>query len=167
MAQITVDIPASLKASLDGVAEETRETYSAVVTAALSQHLDVPIHTLFQVSTSGALVAGVYSGVVSVKTILDHGDFGLGTFADLDGEMIVLDGRVYQVQGSGRVSEAPPEALAPFAVVTHLSPQVDAEIETIADFADLERDCDSSARLATFFTPFESTDDLIAFSRAP
>jgi acetolactate decarboxylase len=36
---------------------------------------------------------------------LEHGDFGLGTFANLDGEMVVLDGRVYQVQGTGRVSE--------------------------------------------------------------
>ena len=143
MTQITVDVPASLKASLERVAEETGQTCCAIVTAALSRHLEVPIHTLFQVSTSGALVAGVYSGAVTVKTILDHGDFGLGTFADLDGEMVVLDGRVYQVQGSGRVSEAPPQARAPFAVVTHLTPQVDAEIETIADFADLEKHCDS------------------------
>jgi acetolactate decarboxylase len=143
MAQITIDIPTSLMASLDRIAEETGQTCSAVVTAALSQHLDAPIHTLFQVSTSGALVAGVYSGVVSVKTILDHGDFGLGTFANLDGEMVVLDGRVYQVQGNGRVSEAPLEARAPFAVVTHLSSQVDAEVETIADLSDLEKHCDS------------------------
>src|ERR1700716_3758377 len=27
-------------------------------------------------------------------------------FANLDGEMVVLDGRAYQVQGSGKVSEA-------------------------------------------------------------
>ena len=40
---------------------------------------------------------------------LEHGDFGLGTFANLDGEMVVLDGRVYQVQGTGRVSEASPD----------------------------------------------------------
>jgi acetolactate decarboxylase len=43
---------------------------------------------------------------VSVQSILKHGDFGLGTFANLDGEMLVPDGRAYQVQGSGKVSEA-------------------------------------------------------------
>ena len=58
-------------------------------------------------STSGALVAGVYAGAVSVQGLLEHGDFGLGTFANLDGEMVVLEGHVYQVQGTGRVSEAP------------------------------------------------------------
>ena len=42
--------------------------------------------TLFQVSTSGALVAGLYQGAVSTAVVLQHGDFGLGTFADLDGE---------------------------------------------------------------------------------
>ena len=41
------------------------ESLSHIVTAALSQHLNKPIHTLFQVSTSGALVAGIYSGAVS------------------------------------------------------------------------------------------------------
>jgi acetolactate decarboxylase len=70
----------------------SHETVSSAVTAALSQYLDMPIHTLFQVSTSGALVAGVYDREVSVASILEHGDFGLGTFANLDGEMVVLDG---------------------------------------------------------------------------
>ena len=69
---------------------------SAIVTAALSKYLDIPAHTLFQISISSALVEGVYDGEVSVKSILERGDFGLGTFANLDGEMVVLDGRVYQ-----------------------------------------------------------------------
>ena len=69
---------------------------------------------------------------------LEHGDFGLGTFANLDGEMVVLDGRVYQVQGTGRVSEASPDAGAPFAVVTRFSPQTDVETEPVASFKDLD-----------------------------
>src|ERR1700741_2761378 len=91
---------------------------SHIVTAALAQYLNKPIHTLFQVSTSGALVAGIYSGAVSVQSILQHGDFGLGTFANLDGEMVVLEGRAYQVRGNGKVSEAASGVAAPFAVVT-------------------------------------------------
>jgi acetolactate decarboxylase len=100
------------------------------------------MHTLFQVSTSGALVAGVYDREVTVKSILEHGDFGLGTFADLDGEMVILDGRVYQVQGSGRVSEAGPDAGAPFAVVTQFAPQIETGIGSITGFKDLEDCCD-------------------------
>jgi acetolactate decarboxylase len=33
-------------------------------------------------------------------------------FANLDGEMVALDGHVYQVQGTGRVSEALEKARA-------------------------------------------------------
>jgi len=97
MPSVTADIPTSLKAALDAEVARIKGSAPSVITAALAQYLGTPIHTLFQVSTSGALVAGVYSGVVNVKAVLDHGDFGLGTFANLDGEMVVLDGRVYQV----------------------------------------------------------------------
>jgi acetolactate decarboxylase len=54
-----------------------RTDESGVVTAALSKYLGVPVHTLFQVSTSGALVAGVYDRAVTVKSILELGDFAL------------------------------------------------------------------------------------------
>jgi len=79
---------------------------------------------------------------VSVKSILDHGDFGLGTFANLDGEMVVLDGRAYQVQGNGKVSEAALQAAAPFAVVTRFDPGVDVESAPIVSLAALGQSCD-------------------------
>jgi acetolactate decarboxylase len=79
----------------------------------LSQYLGVSVHTLFQVSISGALVAGVYDREVSAKSILEHGDFGLGTFANLDGEMVILDGQVYQVQGTGRGRKPAPTPARP------------------------------------------------------
>jgi hypothetical protein len=41
------------------------ESLSHIVTAALSRYLNKPVHTLFQISTSRALVAGIYSGAVS------------------------------------------------------------------------------------------------------
>jgi acetolactate decarboxylase len=151
MADLDATIPASLKAALDAEVTRTKRTLSSTVTAALSQYLDVRLHTLFQVSTSGALVAGVYDREVSVGSILQHGDFGLGTFANLDGEMVVLDGRVYQVQGSGRVSEASPEAGAPFAVVTSFSPQTDVETTAVASFKDLETRCDQYRKSGNIF----------------
>jgi acetolactate decarboxylase len=151
MSIVTADIPTSLKAALDAEVVRIQGSASSVITAALGQYLGTPIHTLFQVSTSGALVAGVYSGMVNVKAILDHGDFGLGTFANLDGEMVVLDGRVYQVQGSGRVSEAPPNADAPFAVVTHFSPEVDVQIGPLGSLRDLASRCDAQRLSANIF----------------
>jgi len=149
--QISVDIPASLKAPLDREASRTGRRTSSLVAAALAQYLEKPVHTLFQVSISGALVAGVYDREVSVQTVLTHGNFGLGTFANLDGEMVVLDGRVYQVQGSGRVSEAAPEAGAPFAVVTWFEPDTDISIASVSSFKDLQARCDKFRRSGNIF----------------
>jgi acetolactate decarboxylase len=127
MAVLNCTLPASLFSALTRAADGG-ESVSHIVAAALSQYLNSPIHTLFQVSTSGALVAGLYSGAVSSGLILQHGDFGIGTFENLDGEMVVLEGHVYRVQGNGKVSEAESNAAAPFAVVTRFAPQVDVEI---------------------------------------
>jgi len=151
MSQISADIPASLKAELNEEASRTGRGISSLVTSALAQYLEKPVHTVFQISTSGALVAGVYDGEVNVQTILEHGDFGLGTFAHLDGEMVVVDGHVYQVQGSGRVSEAAPEAGAPFAVVTWFDPSTDISIGPVSSFKDLEARCDESRRSGNIF----------------
>jgi acetolactate decarboxylase len=107
MPKMIAEIPNSLNSVLQDEILRSGTDGSSVVTAALAQYLKTPVHTLFQVSTSGALVAGVYAGAVSVQGLLEHGDFGLGIFANLDGEMVVLEGHVYQVQGTGRVSEAP------------------------------------------------------------
>jgi acetolactate decarboxylase len=142
MPLVSADIPKSLRITLDQEIARLRTDESAVVTAALSKYLGIPAHTLFQISTSGALVAGVYDREVSVGSILEHGDFGLGTFADLDGEMVVLDGRAFQVQGTGKVSEAAPEAGAPFAVVTRFSPQIHIDSGPIASLHDLGKFCD-------------------------
>src|SRR5262245_35153880 len=117
MTDLNVTVPASLAIALNKEAEKTGESPSSIVSAALAEYLGTPLHSLFQVSTSGALVAGIYAGVVSVKSILEQGEFGLGTFANLDGEMVVLDGRVYQALSSGKVSEAASDVAVPFAVV--------------------------------------------------
>src|SRR4051812_13809646 len=142
MPLVSAEIPQSLRIALDQEMARLRAAESAVVTAALSNYLGVPVHTLFQVSTSGALVAGVFDREVSVKSILALGDFGLGTFANLDGEMVVLDGRAFQVQGTGRVLEAASDAGAPFAVVARFSPDIHADSGPLESFKDLEECCD-------------------------
>jgi acetolactate decarboxylase len=142
MPLVNADIPKSLRVALDQEIRRSHIEESAIVAAALSTYLGIPAHTLFQVSTSGALVAGVYDREVSVGAILEHGDFGLGTFANLDGEMVVLEGRAFQVQGTGKVLEAAPDAGAPFAVVTRFSPQIHTDCGPLTTFKDLEKCCD-------------------------
>jgi acetolactate decarboxylase len=108
-----------------------------LVNRALAEYLGVEHHTLYQISTAGALVEGVYQGAVSVGTVREHGDFGLGTFADLDGEMVVLDGHVFRVGSDGSVREVNDDDATPFAVVTRLGPGPTFELDDIDDFAAL------------------------------
>ncbi len=78
--------------------------------------------TIFQTSTIGALMEGVYDGNFTYGELKKHGDFGLGTLNDLDGEMIGLGGVFYQVRSDGKVYVVPDTARTPFAAVTFFEP---------------------------------------------
>ena len=73
---------------------------------------------MFQVSTLQALALGYSRGVVTVGELMRHGDTGLGTFEDVNGEMIALDGRCYQADERGAVREAEAGTGVPFSCVT-------------------------------------------------
>ena len=73
---------------------------------------------LYQSSTMGALLDGVYDGDVTIAEILRHGDFGLGTFNHLDGEMVILDGICYHLRADGTATAAADTERTPFAAVT-------------------------------------------------
>ena len=57
--------------------------------------------TISQYSTLGALAQGFYDGEMTVGELKKLGDVGLGTFNGLDGEMIMMNGVIYQVPTSG------------------------------------------------------------------
>jgi acetolactate decarboxylase len=81
-----------------------------------------------------ALVEGIYKENIPLAEIKKHGDFGLGTFNDLDGEMVMLDGQVYQIASDGHVAVIDDSALAPFACVTFYEPLSHDEIDGEMDY---------------------------------
>ena len=137
-----VPISKSLQSALEKLSEETGEPISQLVSGTLSRCLGIPLHTLFQISTSGALVQGVYERAVSSNLLLNYGDFGLGTFENLDGEMVVLDGAIYQVRSDGKVTKIEKDVGTPFAVVTHFVADQDQMIENASSVKDLTKICD-------------------------
>jgi acetolactate decarboxylase len=139
---ITCNIPDSLYEALQERMETDKASCDHVVSVALSQCLGKPIHTLFQVSTSAALVEGLYQGAVRVSRLLRHGDFGLGTFIDLDGEMVVLDGTCYQVSSSGAVETVEGDRLIPYAVVTRFNAEFSKQFRQLDSFSELVSVCD-------------------------
>lgn len=72
---------------------------------------------MYQVSTLQALMLGYSRAVIPVSELLSHGNIGLGTFTDVDGEMIVLDGSCYRAMENGDVVMAEPDRGVPFSTV--------------------------------------------------
>jgi len=108
---------------------------------------------IYQTSTMGALLNGIYEGDVAIRELLRHGDFGLGTFNRLDGEMLVLDGVCYQLRSDGSATIADLDELTPFAAVTWFDPD-----RTI----DVSAPCDRAALKARIDEALESTNLMVA-----
>jgi acetolactate decarboxylase len=104
----------------------------------------LPGDTVTQISTIDAILAGSYVGQRSCAELLEHGDFGIGTFDGLDGEMIVLDGRVYQVKADGLVYTPPMSITTPFASVVSFNADFSQEINAATDFKALEQAIDKA-----------------------
>ncbi|MDP2013094.1 MAG: acetolactate decarboxylase, partial [Actinomycetota bacterium] len=130
-------ISESLDTALRARSAASGESVDHLVQAALAEAFEIEHHSLFQVSTSSALVEGVYQGCVNVADLLRHGDFGLGTFDSLDGEMIVLDGECFQARSDGSVVQAPADELTPFAVVTNFTADETDQLARFSDWQDL------------------------------
>lgn len=142
MPELHVNIPDALMAALDERRTRTGETTADVVISALADALEVEHSTLFQVSNSTALTQGVFDGAVTIREIKEHGDFGLGTFDGLDGEMIALEGVFYRADTKGNATVANDAALAPFAVITEFPEEPPFVLPTVTSFADLATQLD-------------------------
>jgi acetolactate decarboxylase len=102
-----------------------------------------PRDTLYQVSVVNALLAKDYDGEFTLDELLRHGNFGLGTFDRLDGEMIVLDGRIYQAKGDGTVERPPLTETTPWAAVTRFRTDSQLSIDHPMSIEELEEKIDA------------------------
>lgn len=98
--------------------------------------------TLVQVSTIDALIKGLYQGALDIGTLKQHGNFGIGTLDQLDGEMVALDGKVFQASSDGKVRQVPDTATTPFAAVTDFHPDAEFQLGPVANIAELAEQLD-------------------------
>ena len=85
-------------------------------------------HVAFQAGTLDALMAGGYDGDATIGELLAHGDLGVGTVQALGGEMVVLDGEAFLIDGDGAVRPVRAEERTPFAVVCRFVPLVTVRV---------------------------------------
>ncbi len=117
----------------------------SVLAGCNSGYADNPIkdrETLFQVSTINALMEGLYESVIIVGDLLKYGDFGIGTFEGLNGEMIVLDGKCYQIQDDGVAYLKEDGVGVPFADVTFFDTDYEQEVASGTTFEELKTQID-------------------------
>lgn len=93
--------------------------------------------SMYQVSLMQAFMHGEYDGVITVGDLKKHGDIGLGTFEGVNGEMIILDGVVYQAAADGSINVMNDNEKIPFATITKFDE--DGKIDNInaGNFNDL------------------------------
>ncbi|MEE0939296.1 acetolactate decarboxylase [Methanobrevibacter sp.] len=93
--------------------------------------------SMYQVSLMQAFMHGEYDGVITVGDLKKHGDIGLGTFEGVNGEMIILDGVVYQAAADGSINVMNDNEKIPFATITKFDE--DGKIDNInaSNFNDL------------------------------
>lgn len=94
---------------------------------------------LFQTSTIQALMNGVYDGDYSFGELHHHGDFGLGTTDHLDGEMVALDGRFYQVKSDGQVYPVTDAMKTPFGEVVFFKADKTQDLRQPLDLKGLKK----------------------------
>jgi len=84
--------------------------------------IDLQPPALYLCAPVNAIVEGLYEQKIAFDELLQHGDFGLGTFDQLDGEMVLLDGDIFQIDSDGAVHRIGREAMTPFSCVTFYRP---------------------------------------------
>ncbi len=105
---------------------------------------------VIQVSTIDALMTGVYDGTTTLKDLSRLGDFGIGTFNALDGEMALIEGTFFQVTGSGDVNKPGPSIQTPFATVTFFNPENKYQVAGLS-FTGLKSMADSLMKSPNLF----------------
>lgn len=94
--------------------------------------------SIYQVALLQSLAQGYFDGSITVADLKEHGDTGIGTFDGLNGEMIVLDGVVYQAIGDGSVVIPADDETVPFSNVTFFEEDLTLPLSDIPDMAALQ-----------------------------
>ena len=93
---------------------------------------------IFQVSTLQALSLGYTRAVITVGQLCGHGNIGLGTFEDVDGEMILLDGMCFRAMADGKAEPARPDRGVPFGCAANFTCDRELDISGIGNMDELK-----------------------------
>ena len=93
-----------------------------------------------QVAIIDTLLGGMYDGSATVGQLKCWGNLGIGTMHQLDGEMLVVDGVVYQVKYDGSVNRPADSETIPFATAVNFVPAKRVRLGAVKSFKDFEKE---------------------------
>ena len=96
-------------------------------------------NSIFQLSTLNSLSEGNFDGNWTTGELRTHGDTGIGTFNGLDGEMIELNGDIYQIKSNGTVYHVNNSEYTPYAMTVFFKPDKVLIINQTMNYAELEQ----------------------------
>lgn len=101
--------------------------------------------TVTQVSILNAVIASQIDGHLPCGDLLQYGDLGIGSYDRMDGEMIIIDGSMYQVKSDGKVYKPDPANRTPFAVICRFRPDQEWTVDGPLDLDALQKMIDDKA----------------------
>lgn len=96
-------------------------------------------NTIYTYSTIDALLSGAYDGNLTLSDLKKEGNFGLGTYNKLDGEMILLNGKFYHAHSDGKVDIDPDSSKTPLAYVTSFNDNTSMHVDSLTNLSDLSK----------------------------
>jgi acetolactate decarboxylase len=93
---------------------------------------------IFHYSVLKALDNGILEGTITTGELKKHGDNGLGTFNELNGEMIMLDHVVYRISADGKILKPGDETLVPYSIVSFFNQDESLKMEGQIDYPSLK-----------------------------
>ena len=114
---------------------------------------------IFHYSVLKALDNGVLEGDMTVGQLKKYGDFGLGTFNRMDGEMVVLDGTVYRISQEGKLLNPGDDNLIPYSIVTFYNEDAKFSLEGDITYPSLKAQVAEKLPSLNYFYAFRITGE--------
>lgn len=80
-----------------------------------------------------ALVEGIYRADTTIGLLRQKGNLGIGTFNDLDGELVLVDDTVYCLRPQGEAEVIGDDVRTPFALTTQFEGDTEERLENIGE----------------------------------
>lgn len=123
--------------------------------------------TLFQISTLQALMQGYYYPVSTVGDLKANGDFGIGCFEGVNGELIMLDGTVYQAIYDSSLLVPDNNITVPYATVTFFKNDINTKLKNINSISSLmdqlNKIVNKNGKNLFYFVRIDGTFDVVKY----